>query len=186
MRYDGESLVELSDEISSTYADIFSQPPWNNSHGDDWGAIMRGFRDRLAGDVKRPGFRAIVQRGDDTIHGFSSGWITQAPYPSNRAYYKVTDSIGAQRVEQLLVGAVEVDELAVRPAARGSGLGRRLLAELVADAPDNRAWLLTWTGAPHAVEFYRRAGWHRVPVQPGAENDIVTYLSPDHPGAAGS
>ncbi|MGH8880867.1 MAG: GNAT family N-acetyltransferase [Stackebrandtia sp.] len=183
MRYNDTDVLTIADELSSAYADIFSQPPWNKGHGDDRDPIMRGFRDRLENDVKRPGFRAIVADAAADIDGFSSGWTTQSPYPSNRAYYKVTDSIGAERVERLLVGAIEVDELAVRPTARGQGLGRRLLSELIADAPDGRAWLLTWTEAPAAVEFYRRAGWHRVPPTPGAENDIVTYLSPDHPGA---
>lgn len=181
MRYDGTAILDIADEISGTYAEIFSQPPWNKAHDSDPDVVMRGFRTRLDKDMERPGFRVVVARSQGGIDGFASGWVTPSPYPANRAYGKVSDSIGAEAVSELLVGAIEVDELAVRARARGKGLARRLLGELTADAPEGRAWLLTWTGAPEAVEFYERVGWYRVPVVPGRENDIVTFLAPTHP-----
>lgn len=184
MRYDGTETRDIATEISLTYGEIFSQPPWNRAHDGDPEVVALGFRPRLDDDMKRPGFRAIVARSETGIEGFATGWITPEPYPETRAYPKVAASIGAEAVRRLLVGAIEVDELAVRPEARGQGLARRLLGELIADAPNGRAWLLTWTGAPDAVEFYRRIGWHRVPVVAGCANDIVTYLAPEHPGAA--
>lgn len=183
-RLDGAQVPRWRDAISDAYADIFTRPPWNAAHDKGYDVVRSAFADRLASDAKRPGFRVVAAAEGDQVAGFASGWVTPSPYPDSRAYPQVTASIGAAAVERLLVGAIEVDELAVRPQARGRGLARGLLAELIADAPDGRAWLLTWTGAPEAVAFYDRIGWRRVPALPGCENDIVTYLSPAHPMAA--
>lgn len=82
--------------------------------------------------------------------------------PRDRAYGQVSAQLGRQRVRELLIGALEIDELAVRPHARGNGTGRALLAEITADAPDDRAWLLTARVATDTVATYRRLGWHEV------------------------
>lgn len=58
-----------------------------------------------------------------------------------------------------LCGAREIDELAVRPDARGTGLAAGLLEAVTADAPDGRSWLLTSVQSGRAMSFYRRQGW---------------------------
>jgi GNAT superfamily N-acetyltransferase len=90
----------------------------------------------------------------------------------------VSELLGAERVEELLVGAFEIDELGVRADARGTGLGRRLLSVLTSAAPGGRAWLLTWDQAHETVAFYRRTGWREPEPLPGAESDVVVFLSP--------
>lgn len=102
----------------------------------------------------------MLARSDDGAEeGFVTGWITQAPFRTDRAYGKVTTRLGAARVKDPLVGAFEVDELGVRSHARGTGLGRRLLTALVDTAPGGRAWLLAWSKAHETLAFYRRIGW---------------------------
>lgn len=103
--------------------------------------------------------------------------------PRDRAYGQVAAQLGRQRVRELLIGALEIDELAVRPHARGHGTGRALLAEITADAPDARAWLLTARVATDTVATYRRLGWHEITPLPGTENGVVVFLAPNHPSA---
>jgi GNAT superfamily N-acetyltransferase len=182
LRHDSDAL-RIVDGLSALYARVFSAPPWNKAHPEGVTGLAAGFARRMRHDVNRPGFRLLVTGTAPDLTGFASGWITQAPFRTDRAYPKAAANLGAQRVEELLVGAFEVDELAVRAGMRGTGLGRRLLGELIADAPDGRAWLLTWRGAPDTVAFYRRIGWHEVEPLPGMDNDIVVFLSPAHPAA---
>jgi GNAT superfamily N-acetyltransferase len=130
----------------------------------DVASARDGFRRRLPVDAQRPGFRAVLALVDDPIRGvagFATAWTIPHPFRSDRAYGAVTARLGAD-----LVGALEADELAVRPLARGSGLGRRpagrrhrrLAARLAADQQpgQRRAGLLSTRGLDRATT---RARW---------------------------
>jgi GNAT superfamily N-acetyltransferase len=178
MQYFDRDILAVADEFTEAYVEIFTAPPWEHQNAK---AIRAEFRERLEADAHRPGFRAVLATSDDgAVNGFVTGWITQAPFRTDRAYGKVTTRLGAERVNELLVGAVEVDELGVRSPARGTGLGRRLLSALVDTAPGGRAWLLTWSGAHDTLAFYRRIGWQEPNPLPGNETDIVVFLSPGY------
>ncbi|MBW5484736.1 GNAT family N-acetyltransferase [Streptomyces bambusae] len=172
----GPAVLDLADELVEAYADVFSGPPWNED-----AETIRQFASRLRTDARRPGFRTVFARSDAGIDGFATGWLTRDPFPEDRAYGHVAAQLGQDRVRELLVGALEMDELAVRAHARGRGTGRALLAEITADAPDGRAWLLTARRATDTVATYRRLGWHEVPPLPGTENAVIVFLGPDHP-----
>ena len=176
LRHFGPDILTVAEELTEAYVEIFTAPPWEHR---DPGTTRETFRKRLVTDARRPGFRAIVSSSDNgDVTGFVTGWTTQAPFRTDRAYGKVTERLGADRVDRLLVGTFEIDELGVRAHARGTGLGRRLLSELTARAPGGRAWLLTWNEAHDALAFYRRGGWREPEPFPGAETDIVVFLSP--------
>jgi ribosomal protein S18 acetylase RimI-like enzyme len=179
-RYAGTEVLAVADELGEAYMEVFSAPPWSK---EDPG--LRQFRERLDADAVRPGFRAAVATSGssvDDVDGFATGWTTPARWRTDRAYPKVAAQLGPERLADLLIGALEVDELAVRARARRQGLGRRLLDALLHDAP--RAWLLTARQATDTVAFYERGGWHEVPPLPGTTNDVVVFLAPSHPGAA--
>ncbi|MEU3406783.1 N-acetyltransferase [Streptomyces sp. NPDC006670] len=173
----GRAVLDLADELLDAYADVFSAPPWNE--GEE---TIRQFADRLQADVRRRGFRAAFAQSPAGVDGFATAWLTQAPFPDGRGYPQVAAQLGPKRVRELLVGALEIDELAVRAYARGTGTGRALLTEITADAPEHRAWLLTSRLAEDTVATYRRLGWHEVPALPGTETNVVVFLSPNHPG----
>jgi GNAT superfamily N-acetyltransferase len=180
VRVYGTDLEPLVDEISAAYVEVFSAPPWNR----DPEQTLPAFRERLGTDLRRPGFRAVVARSSAGIDGFVTGWVTGSPFRTDRAYPKVAEQLGPDRLAEQVIGAFEVDELAVRSHARGTGLGSRLLGEVVREVPGGRAWLLTARKATDTVAFYERVGWHRVEPLPGTVNDIVVFLSPDHPSGS--
>ena len=173
----GPETADLADEITTAYHKVFAGPPWNR----DPGATFAAFRDRLLADVRRPGFTAVIARSAAGIDGFATGWTTGTPFRTDRAYPLVAAQLGPQRLADMVLGAFEVDELGVQERTRGTGLGRRLLSELVDGVPDGRAWLLT--AADATITFYRRVGWHQVTPLPGTANEIVVFLSPTHPAA---
>jgi GNAT superfamily N-acetyltransferase len=177
MRIHRSDVKEAAGELAAVYQEVFTAPPWNEGSG-----AAQEFLDRLALDRLRPGFLAVTAPSPAGMDGFVSGWTTRAPFPRDRAYDRVARQLGT-RTAPLLVGAYEVDEVAVRPGARGTGLGGRLLAAaLGAAAPDGRAWLLTARSATDTVRFYRRRGWHEVAPRPGPGDDVAVFLAPHHPG----
>ena len=173
-RYEGAQILDLTAAVADAYADVFDRPA----------EVRSRFVERLQRDAHRPGFRAITAAATDSpqpIAAFASGWITQAPFRSDRAYGDVAAQLGPTDVAALLVGALEVDELAVRAERRGTGLGRRLLDALVADAPQGRAWLLTAADNHPAIAFYRRVGWQQYPVRPGGSDPVTVFYRPAAP-----
>ncbi|GLZ02077.1 GNAT family N-acetyltransferase [Actinoplanes sp. NBRC 103695] len=161
----GREVLTDVDHLAGVYAEAFGTEPWNEGPDD-----VAAFRRRLADDMAEPDFRAVI--ADD---GFATAWRTTLPLPTTRAYPRVVDHLGPDRVNDLLAGALVVDELAVRPSAQGTGLGVRLLTALIGE---DHAWLLTSARAPGAVAFYRRAGWQQVPPRPGVDSTLVLFVSP--------
>jgi len=174
----GADILDIADELTEAYVEVFTAPPWDDRDPEP---TRTAFRERMETDAPRPGFRGFVARSAAGIDGFATGWTTPAPFRADRSYGQVTELLGAERVAEVIVGAFEVDDLAVRPHARGTGLGRRLLERLVADAPRG-AWLLTARKAVDTIAFYEKVGWHLQEPLPGVVNDIVVFLSPGHPG----
>jgi ribosomal protein S18 acetylase RimI-like enzyme len=137
------------DELSAAYEDTFSGPPWDKS-----GPQTAAFAEGLAGWAAREGFQAFWVREDGELIGFAFRVRTPVPVPDEGFYGLLRERFGDY--VGTLAGAVEVVELAVRPAARGRGLGRDLLHAV---AGDERAWLVTRVDAEHTRAFYRRQGW---------------------------
>lgn len=182
----GATVLDLAEDLVDAYAEVFSAPPWN----EDEETIQR-FHYRLRSDAVRPGFRAVLSQSRTGIDGFAIAKLTPKSLPDTPTYAKIVSHLGEARVEELLLGALELDELAVRRHARPKGLGRTLLAELAADAPSGRAWVRLSPLARNAVASYRRLGWQEVPpLNPDAEggtgngNGVLVFLSPGHSAVA--
>ncbi|WP_203186299.1 GNAT family N-acetyltransferase [Streptomyces pratensis] len=175
---EGVHLSAYADGIRRVYADVFSAPPWN----EDPSAGAR-YTERLADDAGRPGFTAALALDGDSLGGFATAWTTPGAFPADRSYGPVAEALGPDRVVAWLCGAREVDELAVSPDARGTGLGAELLTAVTRTAPGGRCRLLTSVRAGAALRFYPRAGWHQVPVPVPGRAGLVVLLGPDHPAA---
>ncbi|WP_329000491.1 GNAT family N-acetyltransferase [Kribbella sp. NBC_00709] len=168
----GRDVLEIADELTTAYVEVFTGPPFEHRDPE---ATRTAFRKRLEQDAERDGFQAWIERSDDgRIAGFVTGWTTPAPFRTDRSYGSVLDRIGAEQVEELLVGAFEVDELGVLAHARGAGLAPRLLE--TATRERSRAWLLAWNQNHDAIAFYRHLGW-REPEVRGPEHDILVFTT---------
>jgi GNAT superfamily N-acetyltransferase len=171
----GVDVLGIADELTAAYVQVFTAPPFEHRDPEETRAA---FRLRLEADALRDGFQAWIERSEDgRIAGFVTGWITPAPFRTDRSYGEVLERLGVHQVESLLIDAFEVDELGTLESARGTGLGRRLL-EAVTDAHP-RAWLLAWNQNHRTIAFYRHLGWHEPEVR-GAQGSIVVFLSPNH------
>ncbi|MGS2647074.1 GNAT family N-acetyltransferase [Streptosporangium sp. LJ11] len=164
-RLTGEETLVRAAELIEIYRVSFNGPPWyEDGHG------TADFARRLATDARRPGFAAVLAGRDGEPAGFGTAWPTQSPFPAGRAYDRVRVQLGDQ-VETRLVGALEVDELAVSPHARGQRLAARILDLLCEGATG--CWLLTAPKAHDAIRLYERLGWRRL-TGPGANVVVFT------------
>jgi len=177
--FHGKGLLAHAEALRSVYAEAFRAPPWNE--GEEQADAFVG---RLLDDVRRPGFIAAVAYEGANVVAFATAWTTVAPFPTDRCYPQVAAGLGPQRTVQWLCGAREIDELAVRPAARGTGLAAQLLKAVTEDAPEGRSWLLTSVRSPRAVAFYRRQGWTQATHPAPEGTGIVVFLGPRHPARA--
>ncbi|KUO10228.1 GNAT family N-acetyltransferase [Streptomyces sp. DSM 15324] len=171
------ALLTHTAALHSVYVDAFCAPPWNE---DEEKAVE--FVGRLPVNVRRPGFTAALAfAGPDDLIGFATAWTTLAPFPTDRCYPQAAVGLGLDRTVEWLCGAREIDELAVRPDARGTGLAAELLAAVTEDAPDGRSWLLTSVQSGRAMSFYRRQGWTQATHPSPDGKGIVVFLGPRHP-----
>ncbi|MGV9699468.1 N-acetyltransferase family protein [Streptomyces sp. NPDC003470] len=174
--FKGAEFLTHVEELRSVYVDAFCAPPWNE---DEQKAAE--FVGRLPGNVRRPGFTAVTAVNDGEVLGFATAWTTLAPFPDDRCYRQAAAGLGTERTLDWLCGAREIDELAVRPSAQGTGLAAALLEAVTADAPKGRSWLLTSVGAPRAASFYRSQGWTQATHPSPQGGGIAVFLGPQHP-----
>ncbi|MEU2600744.1 GNAT family N-acetyltransferase [Streptomyces hirsutus] len=169
-------LLAYTESLRSVYVAAFCAPPWNEDEkkADE-------FASRLPANVRRPGFTAAAAARDGDVVGFATAWTTPAPFPTDRCYPQVAAGLGPGHTADWLCGALEIDELAVRPTARGTGLAGNLLEAVTQDAPEGRVWLLTSVQNPRAMTFYRRQGWTQATHPSPDGRGIVVFLGPRHP-----
>ncbi|MFF0300502.1 GNAT family N-acetyltransferase [Streptomyces sp. NPDC004562] len=170
------ALLTHSAELLAVYADAFCAPPWNED-----AAKAVEFAQRLPVNAGRPGFTAALAFTGRDLVGFTTAWTTPVPFPTGRCYPQAAAGLGPDRTADWLCGAREIDELAVRPAAQGTGLAAALLEAVTEDAPGGRSWLLTSVRSPRAMSFYRSQGWTQA-THPSPDGDgIAVFLGPHHP-----
>ncbi|MFF8633635.1 GNAT family N-acetyltransferase [Streptomyces pilosus] len=169
-------ILTHTDSLRSVYIDAFCAPPW---HEDE--AQATEFLSRLPVSVRRAGFTAATAVRDGEVVGFATAWTTPAPFPTDRCYPQAAAGLGNDRTAGWLCGAREIDELAVRPTARSTGLATRLLEAVTTDAPEGRAWLLTSVRNGRAMAFYRRNAWTQATHPSPDGKGIVVFLGPRHP-----
>ncbi|MGV9230377.1 GNAT family N-acetyltransferase [Streptomyces nigra] len=174
--FKGDDLLVHTTALRSVYVDAFCAPPWNE---DD--EKTEEFVSRLPLNVRRPGFTAALAFAGSEVTGFATAWTTVAPFPDDRCYPQAAAGLGVDRTVDWLCGAREIDELAVRSSARGTGLAAELLEVVTEDAPEGRSWLLTSVRSTRAMSFYRRQGWTQATHPSPDGKGIVVFLGPRHP-----
>ncbi|MGW5640011.1 GNAT family N-acetyltransferase [Streptomyces sp. NPDC003832] len=170
-------LLAHTPALRSVYVDAFCAPPWNEEEDK-----AREFVERLAANARRPGFTAALAfTSGKEVTGFATAWTTPVPFPTDRCYPQAAAGLGPRRTADWLCGAREIDELAVRTDAQGTGIAADLLEAVTEDAPQDRSWLLTSIRSRQAMSFYRRQGWTQATHPSPDGKGIVVFLSPRHP-----
>ena len=145
--WDREELGRRRDDVLEVYAEAMEVTP----------ATARTRRSIIAAHLSRDGLRAMVALDDhDRMLGVAYGYLGR---PGQWWHDQVHAALTREQAAQWLDGAFEVCELHVRPAHQGTGLGRDLLAALLADLPTRTAVLTTPDADTRARRFYRAGGW---------------------------
>jgi GNAT superfamily N-acetyltransferase len=117
----------------------------------------RSRRSILATHLERDGLAAVgAVDADGTLVGIAYGYRGA---PGQWWHDQVRAALDEDAARRWLDGSFEVCEFHVRPAAQGTGLGRALLARLLARTDARTAVLTTPDLDTRARRFYATAGW---------------------------
>ena len=149
---DRAAFAALQDEVLDVYAEAMQVRR----------EAARARRSILTAHLQRDGLRAVGAFSDtgltqrERLVGIAYGYRGA---PGQWWHDQVQAALTEQQAAQWLDGAFEVCEFHVLPALQGTGLGRALLARLLALTDARTAVLTTPDLDTRARRFYRTAGW---------------------------
>lgn len=143
---DREAFRARADEVLDVYAEAMQVRP-------DAARSRRGI---LTSHLEREGLHAVAALEGDRLVGIAYGYRGA---PGQWWHDQVSAALRPEDAERWLEGAFEVCEFHVRPGHQGTGLGRELLARLLALTDAETAVLTTPDTDTRARRFYRTAGW---------------------------
>jgi GNAT superfamily N-acetyltransferase len=144
---DRRAFAARADEVLDVYAEAMEVPRQAAS----------GRRSILATHLERDALTAVGAVADDgTLVGIAYGYRGAAGQWWHDQVRAALDEDSARR---WLDGSFEVCEFHVRPAHQGTGLGRAMLARLLARTDARTAVLTTPDLDTRARRFYAAAGW---------------------------
>ena len=152
--WDRATLAANAEQVLDVYAEAMEVPR----------PAARSRRGVLAGHFDRGGLRAVASLDRSRLIGVGYGYLGAA---GQWWHDQVRAAMTTEQVDAWLVDSFEVCELHVLPTHQGAGLGRRLLADLLAGTPARTAILTTPDLETRARAFYRAGGW----------TDLVRHLS---------
>jgi hypothetical protein len=143
---DGDQARPLADRIRDLYADVFSEPPYNEGP-QHVGHFVARFSDELG----REGFALATASDDGELVGAAYGWTLPAGawWPSATSH---------PPPELRIAPKFAVKEWMVRGSYRGNRIGQQLLDLLLAGRTEPYAVLASNPQAP-ARKIYDRLGW---------------------------
>jgi len=148
---DRATFAGLQEDVLDVYAEAMEVRP----------ETARSRRAILAAHLERDGLRAV---GAFARTGPAPGRLVGIAYgyrgaPGQWWHDQVRAALDAHAARTWLDGSFEVCEFHVRPAHQGTGLGRALLARLLARTDAPTAVLTTPDLDTRARRFYATAGW---------------------------
>ena len=141
-----EELQARADEVLDVYAEAMEVSR----------SSARSRRSVLTTHLDRAGLRAVAALDGDRLVGIGYGYLGA---PGQWWHDQVRAALTAELAHTWLADAFEVCELHVRPGLHGTGLGRRVLLELLAGTTARTAVLSTPDLETRARRFYRAGGW---------------------------
>ncbi|MFB4314367.1 GNAT family N-acetyltransferase [Actinomadura sp. 21ATH] len=156
---DGAGVRTHLAEIEAVYAAAFP-------HYD-----LGDYRARMRRQIESPGFEAVTARDGRALAGVAYG----LPLSARTGWWDdLEPAAPPEFTAETGRRTFAVIDLAVRPAHRGKGLGRRLLQELLAGRAEERATLATGPDE-RTQRMYRRWGWRHVGGTPGGAGETQPW-----------
>lgn len=145
----GAEAAAVSAAVWRCYSSVF----------DDSQGYEAWNREMFTRHAQRDGFRLVIAAEDDTVLGFSWGYIGK---PGQYWTDLATRSLPAHIAEEWVGDHFEFVELGVLSSNRRAGTGRALHDALL-DGVTGRCLLSTTTDSSDAaVKLYERSGWRRL------------------------
>ena len=169
---DRADFAARAEEVLDVYAEAMDVRP----------DAARSRRSILASHLERDGLQVVGALDGDRLVGIAYGYRGS---PGQWWHDQVRTALSDEDAARWLVGAFEVCEFHVRPSSQGTGLGRALLARLLARTDATTAVLTTPDTDTRARLFYRAAGWVdlalqlRFPGDPRAFAVLALPLAPE-------
>ncbi len=120
---------------------------------DDYSAMARVFR---RASLSNPGDREALLAHPDALH------LSEELIRGGRARLAMLANgtiIGFASTRQGDLGVLELEDVFVDPDWQRQGAARRLIQQIASEARDDRTPRIEVTANPHALEFYRSAGF---------------------------
>lgn len=154
-RVDGSAAAQAEDAFRLVYADVFAEPPYNETV-DDVTAAFRRFRLR----TRKPAFRGAVARTEDGEPvGMAYGWAVE---PDTTWWDELTEPVPDDMRREDGHRTFGLMELAVRAPWRGQGVAQRLHETLLGGIEAERVLLNVHPDSKAASAAYRAWGYRRI------------------------
>jgi len=143
---DRDAFRDRADDVLDVYAEAMDVRP----------EAARSRRSILSAHLERDSLRAVGAFDGERLVGIAYGYRGA---PGQWWHDQVRAALSPDDAVRWLDGSFEVCEFHVRPTHQGTGLGRQLLAELLARTDARTAVLTTPDLDTRARRFYRAGGW---------------------------
>lgn len=167
-----DDVPALLNDLADLYAVVYAEPPYEEGPEQ-----VERFREHVAGDTGRDGFRLVVATDDAVVVGAAYGWTMAAGVWWSRAD---TDP----PAELTDAPKFAVMEWIVHPNHRRRGIGADLMRALLEQRPEPVATLASDPRST-ARTIYGRTGWQQVGTSTlpwGPPMDILVLpLTPPEP-----
>ncbi|MFD3493870.1 GNAT family N-acetyltransferase [Streptomyces sp. NPDC058690] len=154
-RMGGSAAAQAEDAFRLVYADVFAEPPYNET-ADDVAATFRHFRRQ----TRKPTFRAALARTEDGEPvGMSYGHPVE---PDTRWWDELTEPVPDDMRREDGHRTFGLMELAVRGPWRGQGVARRLHESLLDGIEAERVLLNVHPDSQAASAAYQTWGYRKI------------------------
>ena len=152
---DGEGAAETEQDVRTVYAEVFAEPPYNET-ADDVAVTFRRFRSQ----TRKGTFRGALARAED---GEPVGMAFGYPLSAKTGWWgHLIDPVSEEMQREDGQRTFGLMEMAVRAPWQRHGVARRLHEALLAGGYEERSLLNVHPSSEAAQAAYRSWGYRKV------------------------